>query len=122
MLSLAYAFFNAGVPSVISTQWSVNDDATRIIMESFYRNLKKGMTKDKALQEAKKTFLEGRRLHPFYWAPVVASGNMKKIEFPFFSKRDGIFLTILISAVILLIGLCYRKIFGRGRTKLFHFF
>lgn len=122
VISLAYAFFNAGVPSVISTQWSVNDKDTRIIMENFYRNLKKGMTKDRALQEAKKIFLEDKRLHPFYWAPIVASGNMGKIDFPFFSMHNGIFSTILISTIILLIGLCYRKMFGRGKTKLFHFF
>ena len=84
MYSLGRAFSYAGAHSLISTLWSVNDESTQKIMGSFYKNLKEGMTKDKALQEAKKSYI-AKQTHsksiPLYWAGFVAYGDMKDMEF-----------------------------------------
>lgn len=82
IISLARGFAYAGAKSIINTLWSVNDKSTSIIMESFYRNLKKGMTKDAALREAKKSFIQDptNETHPFYWAAFIPSGDMSAIK------------------------------------------
>ncbi|MEL6987230.1 MAG: CHAT domain-containing protein, partial [Bacteroidota bacterium] len=82
-LSLAYAFQYAGANSVLSSLWSVPDDQTSSIMISFYQNLKEGMTKSKALQEAKKSYISkanGIELHPSFWAGFILLGNDEPIS------------------------------------------
>jgi len=81
-LSLAYAFFNAGVPCILSSQWNAKDLPTSRIMENFYRNLKQGMSKAEALQKAKIEYLKQGDPHPFYWAHLIISGNEDPIKFP----------------------------------------
>ena len=45
-------------------------------MTHFYDNLKKGLTKDKALQQAKITYLkEKHNTFPCYWGQFVIMGN-----------------------------------------------
>ena len=42
LIGLARAFFYAGTPSVLVTQWVVDDLSTRLLMERFYGTLAKG--------------------------------------------------------------------------------
>ncbi|MEA3458747.1 MAG: CHAT domain-containing protein, partial [Candidatus Thermoplasmatota archaeon] len=68
IMSLARGFLYCGVPSIIMTLWEVNDRSGAGIMTDFYKNLKKGLPKDKALQIAKLNYLENARqfmAHPF---------------------------------------------------------
>jgi len=51
MMGLPRAFIYAGVPSVVASLWNVNDRATAVLMERFYKNLKE-MGKAEALQKA----------------------------------------------------------------------
>jgi hypothetical protein len=52
-------------------------------MEAFYRNLKNGGSKDKALRDAKLAFLTRKRgtnaTHPLYWAAFVPVGDMSPL-------------------------------------------
>jgi CHAT domain-containing protein len=53
VLGLQRAFQAAGARSLLISLWSVNDAATSVLMEEFYKNLWiKGMSKLKALQQA----------------------------------------------------------------------
>jgi CHAT domain-containing protein len=73
---LSKAFIQAGAKDVIMSLWSVDDQATKELMGSFYRQIKRNKNKDyaKALREAKlKMIKEGR--HPFYWGAFVVSGE-----------------------------------------------
>ncbi|MEM9545790.1 MAG: CHAT domain-containing protein [Bacteroidota bacterium] len=83
--SLNRAFTFAGVNSTVMSLWKVPDASTEIIMSAFYENLKDGMTKGKALQKAKKTYLENEvipeRRHPNYWAGFILAGSDDPIEF-----------------------------------------
>jgi CHAT domain-containing protein/Tfp pilus assembly protein PilF len=85
IVSLARAFAYAGSKSVFSTLWKVNDEKTKNLMVYFYKNLKKGKTKDAALRKAKLKYLKknkgnGEAMHPFFWAGLIGIGDMSAIS------------------------------------------
>ncbi|KAA3622059.1 MAG: CHAT domain-containing protein [Flavobacterium sp.] len=78
IMSLERAFQYAGSKSLLATLWSVDDAASSRITQLFLQNLKNGMPKNIALQQAKITFLETanpEKLHPFYWSSFRLTGN-----------------------------------------------
>jgi CHAT domain-containing protein len=81
IMSISRALTYAGVNSTVMSLWQVPDKETSEIMISFYKNLKKGETKDAALANAKKEFLSKNRMkqHPFYWAGFVVNGDVSPI-------------------------------------------
>jgi tetratricopeptide (TPR) repeat protein len=84
IMSLSRAFHYAGVKSTVMSLWKVPDKETAIIMNYFYENLNKGLSKDKALQKAKLNYLEfnddSLLQHPYYWAGFVVSGNTDSLS------------------------------------------
>lgn len=83
IISLARGFFYAGVRSIITTLWSIDDKPTAEIMEDFYVNLKANQSKDTALRNAKLTYIKNQtsdtKTHPRYWAGFVPVGNMNPL-------------------------------------------
>ena len=76
MLGLTRAFFSAGVPSVVASLWSVEDRATRLLMERFHTGLRDGLRPAVALQQAQLFLLhETHYSNPAYWAPFVLIGD-----------------------------------------------
>lgn len=79
VVSIAQAFLFAGVPATVSSLWSAPDKATSDIMIAFYKHLKNGKTKSKALQLAKQDYLNNTKddtlKHPYYWAGFVLYGD-----------------------------------------------
>ncbi|WP_047414260.1 CHAT domain-containing protein [Cellulophaga sp. Hel_I_12] len=79
MLSLARGFNYAGVPAIVTTLWKINDQSTSEIMDFFYKNLSKGLSKKEALRQAKLSYLEANDdaflRHPYYWSGIVITGN-----------------------------------------------
>jgi CHAT domain-containing protein len=58
VLGLTRAFLTAGSRSVVSSLWKVEDAATSLLMEEFYRNLwERRLSKREALREAQKAVL-----------------------------------------------------------------
>ena len=83
VISLARAFAYSGAKSLITTLWSVNDKSTMQIMEGFYRQLKKGASKDAALWKAKQVYLEKSKheqAHPFFWSAFIPIGDMQAVK------------------------------------------
>jgi len=80
---LVRAFLVAGAPTVVSSLWPVDDEATRLLFERFYAVWKGGGTgAAAALRNAQRQVREyvapsGQRpyVHPFYWAAWVVSGS-----------------------------------------------
>ena len=73
--SLSYAFFFAGVRSVVASLWNVDDDATSELMQHFYRQTLKGVTADEALRRAQLEVMgQGASRSPSTWAPFVMEG------------------------------------------------
>jgi len=78
LISLGYAFTAAGVPTTVTSQWSVDDKSTSLLMKYFYENLARGMSKSQALRSAKLKFIDGTSpayAHPFYWGAFVLYGE-----------------------------------------------
>jgi len=74
-LGLAGITLKAGVKSTLASLWSINDEATTILMRTFYQQLH--TTKlSKALQIAQLKLLRYRSYqHPAYWASFLLIGN-----------------------------------------------
>ncbi len=76
--SLAKAFKQAGCNNILMSLWPVNDLSTKEIVVGFIRNLKEGMGKAEALNNAKKDYLAmapEEMKHPYYWAGLVLIGD-----------------------------------------------
>lgn len=113
VMSLTRGFVHAGVPSIVMTNWEVNDQASAQLMESFYKYLSDGMDKDLALQKAKTDFLARAnqlRAHPYFWASYVIIGNTEPIGFATFNeKRVAVLLSGLLVALLTIVFVAYRK-------------
>jgi len=68
--SLVRQFLDAGVHSVLATQWEIDSRATQRIMVDFYGQLALKQSFSTALQHAQlKVASTPQTEHPFYWAP-----------------------------------------------------
>ena len=74
ILGLARGFLSAGVPSLLLSLWTVNEQAAARLMREFYISLQRGATSAASLQIAQKSFIKGGS-HPYFWAPFVAIGK-----------------------------------------------
>ncbi len=85
LISLSQAFMYSGIPATVSSLWSAPDISTKQIMVSFYGYLNEGLTKSKALRNAKLDYLKNtdnlKLKHPYYWAGFVLYGNDSPINF-----------------------------------------
>jgi CHAT domain-containing protein len=60
VFGLQRAFHQAGARTVVASLWKVDDQATRVLMETFYRNLwQKKLSKLEALRQAQLALLKG---------------------------------------------------------------
>ncbi len=83
MIGLSWAFFVAGSPTSVLSQWKVDAASTTELMMEFHRQLKAQMTNSvgsfsaaRALREADLKLLRSERYrHPFYWAGFVVTGK-----------------------------------------------
>ena len=79
IVGLTNSFFIAGAKAVVSTLWPVDDQATAIFMNSFYRNMKNTDNNIFALANTKREFIRGDHgdeyKKPYYWAPFVYYGK-----------------------------------------------
>ncbi len=90
VVSLANAFYFAGVPSTVGSLWSTQDKSSSDIISVFYSKLKEGETKSKSLQSAKLNYLENAdkiKGQPFFWANYVIYGN----DLPLFEGENNHF-------------------------------
>ncbi len=101
--SMADKFVYAGVPSTVATLWQVENKVVYAISESFYRLLKQGVPRNRALQQAKIEFVKkGMKANqmPYYWASIVLFGDTDPITLPPVQQD------LLSLAAILNISLC----------------
>ncbi|NEP10426.1 MAG: tetratricopeptide repeat protein [Symploca sp. SIO2C1] len=103
ILGLGYQIQRAGAKGAIASLWSVNDQGTQVLMNTFYHLLLQGnITKAEALQQAQITMIVDSQTadaqqrgtinlersneelsrevkqslsHPYYWAPFILIGN-----------------------------------------------
>jgi CHAT domain-containing protein len=107
ILSIARGFFYAGVPSVVMTLWSVEDNSSSELMELFYKHLTEGLPKDEALRRAKLDYLKQSdqlTAFPYFWAGYVNIGDNSPLEI---SKNKYLSYIMLASALVLLLASFY---------------
>ncbi len=77
ILGFGYQVQKAGAKNAIASLWKVNDAGTQALMESFYRELKKGdVTSTEALHRAQVALIKSPKYnHPNYWSAFFAIGN-----------------------------------------------
>jgi CHAT domain-containing protein len=113
MISMAHAFNYAGSKSILTGLWKIDEQASIIITDIFYKNLQRGLTKDEALRQAKLSYLEttaGRMLAPQYWAGLVIMGDVSPVVFKNeFSVNWYLIATGALCAVLILFLLYKRK-------------
>jgi CHAT domain-containing protein/Tfp pilus assembly protein PilF len=78
---LRRAFTLAGAESLVMSLWPISDFTTRTLMTSYYQNLKQGMGRGEALRQVQLDMLKKNpKLHPFYWANFIQSGDWGDLE------------------------------------------
>jgi CHAT domain-containing protein len=102
IMSFARGFAYLGVPSTVSTLWSVNNQSTYQLTEIFYKYLDDGYEKDIALQMAQKEYLKNSGYgFPYYWSGVVLVGDASSVSVFFFSLLPYLLF------VLVLLGIFY---------------
>ena len=107
MISLSRNFFIAGVPAVVNSLWEVNDDSGNMIMEGFYKNLSKGLSKKEALRNAKLDYMNASSpafVDPKFWAGYILTGDdspiVKSIPIPYTIGAVLLVLALLILGIV----------------------
>lgn len=111
VFSLARGFAALGVPSVLTTLWSVQNDATYQLTNLFYKHLDEGLPKDIALQLAKKEWIEtagGANRLPNYWAGLIIVGDAEPLP-DLHLAWWGSFLAVLLMAAAVIVWYEFRK-------------
>ncbi|MBD2361339.1 CHAT domain-containing protein [Anabaena minutissima FACHB-250] len=76
VLGLSLALINAGVPSVIISQWAAPDTPTNVFTTEFYRQLKQNPNKAQALRNAMLTTMK-QHPNPKDWAAFTLIGEAR---------------------------------------------
>lgn len=103
IISLARGFMFSGSQSVVMSMWEIEDKSGTDIVEKFYENLKKGMTKSHALKEARKDFLKGSdqlRSHPYFWSTLVIYGDNRPLYLPVYVKIIALVSLLAVACLV----------------------
>jgi CHAT domain-containing protein/tetratricopeptide (TPR) repeat protein len=114
VFSLARGFAGMGIPSTLTTLWSVENDPIYELTKLFYTELKKELPLDIALQNAQNEWLStassGDQL-PYAWAGMVLVGNAEPVDMGVSKNIAFMVICISILFAVLLIFLFRRKRF-----------
>ena len=107
IISLARGFTYAGAKSIVTSLWSVEEKPTERLLHHFYQGIKKGLRKEKAMQQAKLAYLQSEpNPEPFFWASFVVIGDTSAVSFS--RQFNWLWLGLLIP-VLIFISLRVRK-------------
>jgi CHAT domain-containing protein len=74
VLGLVRGFMFAGAKNIVSTLWSIDDEATKKLMVSFYQKLNSGNSPAEALRSAQ-LLIKKDYPNPFYWGAFELTGS-----------------------------------------------
>ncbi len=75
VLGLAGVAIRSGVKSTLGSLWFVSDEGTVPLITDFYLNLKQGMSKAEALQQAQIQQINTSNHHPSIWSSFILIGS-----------------------------------------------
>ncbi|GAA0712756.1 CHAT domain-containing protein [Aquimarina litoralis] len=116
IMSLGTAFQYAGAKSLLLSSWDVSDQTTPDLMTYFYTNLKNGLNKSEALQQAKLEYLRNaniNRIHPFYWGGFYLLGDSDPVQF----GNKYYWYWIITGLIIVISSLCWFWIRRKKKNK-----
>lgn len=108
IMSLARAFRFAGCPSILTSLWAADDHATHEVMVNFYENLKEGIPKDLALQQAKLSHLSQAspiQAYPYFWSGFVLIGDCRPLQST--SPPTLLYIVVLLALGLIIGGIWY---------------
>jgi len=110
LMSLARGFRYAGCPSMVVTQWRVDDFSGGEVMKQFAVGLRSGYSKSYAIQQAQLEFLNASdplRAHPYFWAGYQVVGA----DDPVFISIWNLILPLVVGLLtgVWLLGLWWKK-------------
>lgn len=106
IVGLQRAFFVAGTRNVITTLWEVPDQASQLLMERFYQELRAGLPPADALQRAQQEVRTVYPDEPQAWAGFVLSGVGDKalVTPPWWQRVPWWGWAIVVGAVLIILG------------------
>jgi len=75
VMGMGRAFQFAGCRNVLMSLWSVAEDATVALSNSFFQSLKQANAPQQALRSARQSIRKKGYEHPFYWAAFILVGD-----------------------------------------------
>gem|GEM_PF-1013507 len=112
IMSLARGFQYAGVPSVITTLWPVDDQSSSTVMKLFFKNIYAGMGQREALMKARNTYIsQATKANgaPYFWAGQVLIGNPGSISINHGIRHLEIVFILIVTALTLILVLVFHK-------------
>lgn len=74
LMGLARGFFSAGTPSLLVSLWTVDDEATAMLMQDFYARLQTGDSPAAAIRKSQLQLM-AHKPHPYFWSPFILMGR-----------------------------------------------
>jgi CHAT domain-containing protein len=105
IMSMARGFQYAGVSSVITTLWPVDDQSSAIIMKHFFQNLYDGLDQREALMKARNTYIDQATKAtgaPYFWAGQVLIGDTGKLSISHHATTLKLIISIILATVIII--------------------
>jgi tetratricopeptide (TPR) repeat protein len=76
VIAMSWAFFAAGCPAVIASQWRIESASTTSLMVALHRGVERGGALAPSLRDAQLEVLRMPRFqHPYYWASFILLGQ-----------------------------------------------
>jgi len=127
VMSIARGFAYGGCSSIVTTFWRASELSTAKILTVFYKYLKAGYSRDKALQLAKLDYLKSEVAmnplwgfsHPFYWSNLTVIGDIK----PLYKYNKSTEINLLWAVVpvglvaMIVIGVVVKRRINSSRLK-----
>lgn len=106
VFSLARGFAGLGIPSAVTTLWSLENRSVYELTQSFYDGVDDGNDLDIAIQKAQLKWLDsgskGKQL-PYYWAGILVVGNTEPINTGSSMTLVYIFTGMLLALIVIYI-------------------
>jgi CHAT domain-containing protein len=111
--SLVRAFVAAGADAVVASLWNVDDAVAPTVVTSFYKYLRDGERKSRALQLAKLDLIRQGKKDPFFWAGYILIGDPAPLSAPSSNQDAGIrgsaevilIISTMLLGVVVVLGL-----------------
>lgn len=110
--SIARGFSIVGVPSVLMSLWSVNDQVTAQQMVDMHQTFLDGAPINEAIAQTKKNYIstsDNYTSHPYYWAAFISLGEPIELDDKMWSWQLWAFLLMFISTIFFLIIYYHKK-------------